>query len=135
MIGYGRGKGEEYEDAYINAIENAKKNMIIIKCDPLHTWPQHVHARFNDVRLKIYANKGAHFWGSPTMWMFLKLTGIYHCAFSIIARKPSPYAMVYAYFLCATKNKKVSDLVERTGDKLYTYNLQLSTYSQHSGLL
>jgi len=103
--------------------------------DPLNTWPTFVQARFNDVRLKIYAAEGPNYWGSPQMWMMLYLSGIYHCAFSIIARKPSPYALVYAFFICATKNRTLKEMTEISGNKIYDYNIGKSSHSQTTGAL
>ena len=134
VIGYGKGIGEDYQSAYANALENAKKNMIIIHRDAFNTWPQYVRTRFNDVRLTIYPHRGGNYWGSPIMWMMIYLCGIYHCSFSIIARKPSPYALVYAFFVAVTMNKTQKEIVETSGDKLYLYNMAVPTLSQSSGI-
>lgn len=135
IMGYGRGVGEDYRSAYANAIQKCKKNMIIINRDPMMTWPQNVRVKYNDYRLRIFSSKGGHYWGDPKMWMLLYLTGIYHCSFSIISRMRDPYSMMHAFFMAMTQNKKLKDIVETTGDKLYQYNIKMSSMSQHAGLV
>jgi len=136
IIGYGKGKGVDYRSAFNDAIESANKNLIVIKRDPLNTWPQYACVKFNDVRIRMYSNKGGHIWGNPFMWIFLRLAGIYHGAFHIITRKPTDkYALVYAFVILMTKNQTLKTIIEKTGDKVYSYNIGLSSHTQHSGLI
>lgn len=136
VIGYGVGVAEDYNRAYMNAVENAKRNLIVIKRDGLNTWPQYVKVRFNNVKLKFYPNKGGHVWGSPRMCVFLRMAGIIHGTFSITVKKPNnAYSMIYAFMLAMTRNQTVKDIVQKSGDKVYSYNFALSSYSQHSGLV
>lgn len=40
VIGYGKGKGADFEEALNNAIMHAKKNLIAIPLDHWHTFPR-----------------------------------------------------------------------------------------------
>ena len=46
IIGYGKGKGLNFEDALDKSIENCKKNLIAINLDHFLTWPRKVEETF-----------------------------------------------------------------------------------------
>ena len=46
VIGYGKGKGTDFEDAMDKAIEDCKKNLIAINLDHFVTWPRTVTETF-----------------------------------------------------------------------------------------
>ncbi len=135
VIGYGKGKGINYSSAYMKAIANAKANLILINWEPLFTCPRPLKARFNDVRLKIFPRTSFRPWGNPLVWMMLLYSGLHHCAFSMASRKFSPYALVYAFFICATQNSTPRMLCERSGSKIYTVSITQSAAHQPPGLL
>ncbi len=135
ILGYGRGLGVDYESAYKDSLVQCKKNLIIMNKDDLFTWPSSIKVRFNDVRLTVHGTRGGSYWGCPNIWMMLYLTGIYHCSFSVVARKPSPYALVYAFFMCMIRNKTLQQHLEISGEKRYQYNIARSSRSQSGGMI
>jgi ribosomal protein S5 len=51
VISYGRGKGNDFELALRNALHNCKRNLIAIKQDRLHSFPQDIWARFQNYQM------------------------------------------------------------------------------------
>jgi len=51
IIGYGMGRGADYDTAFCSAIKDAKRNLIILDIDSYNTCPNLLQAKFNDVRL------------------------------------------------------------------------------------
>ena len=135
VLGYGKGLGINYKDAFQNAIINAKKNLIIIDLDPANTCPNKKRVRFNDVRLRVNPRRVGDYWGSMFMWMMFQLTGFCHCSFTIIARKPSPYALVYAFFMASIQNSTTRKMSEVTGNKPYNFHVLKPTFSQTMPML
>jgi len=46
IIGYGKEKGLNFEDALDKSIENCKKNLIAINLDHFLTWPRKIEETF-----------------------------------------------------------------------------------------
>ena len=104
MISYGIGRGVLYNDAYVEAYKELKKNLIVIQHDPNFSCPSDLKARFNDFRILIKSQYDPKMWGNPIMALMLRYAGLYHCSFVIKSRNKEPYAMVFAFFKTVTKN-------------------------------
>ena len=51
--GRGRGQGNDFQQALNNSLINCKKNLIALRYDPLHSFPQDIRIRFQDYRLNV----------------------------------------------------------------------------------
>jgi len=49
IIGYGKGRGLDYEGALLNAYKEAKKNLIAVPTDPFMTFPYDMNFRHNEL--------------------------------------------------------------------------------------
>jgi ribosomal protein S5 len=67
VIGYGKGKGNDFEDALSKAINNCKKNLIAINLDHMITWPRKVTETFQGIILTVEPAKNFNSWGHPTV--------------------------------------------------------------------
>lgn len=121
LVSYGIGRGPLYEDAYIDAYKQLKKNLIAIPIDPQLTCALDLKARFNDYRIYIKSNFNPSFWGHHLMCLMLRYAGLYHVGFFAKSRKKEPYAMVFAFFKAITKNKTPLQTSEIAG---YIFNKQ-----------
>ena len=121
LVSYGIGRGPLYEDAYIDANKQLKKNLIAIPIDPMLTCALDLKARFNDYRIYIKSSFNPSFWGHHLMCLMLRYTGLYHVGFVVKSRKKEPYAMVFAFFKAITKNKTPLQTSEIAG---YKFNKQ-----------
>jgi ribosomal protein S5 len=119
LISYAIGRGPLYEDAYINAYKELRKNLIVINLDKEMSCPSNLNARFNDYRIKIFSAYNPSYWGSPLMCLILRYTGLYHVMFSLISRKKDPYAMIFAFFKAVTRNKTPRQMLEASSTKNY----------------
>lgn len=50
VIGYGKGKGNDFEEALDNAMLHCKKNLIAVPLDHFMSFPQELSAKYNDVK-------------------------------------------------------------------------------------
>jgi len=105
IISYGKGKAEEYEQAFDNALKKARQNMVCMDIDETFTSPRMLAGRHNDFKIKIFPQAVPNYWGNPTIWEMLKATGFFHCIFTCVSRKRDPYSLIYGYFNCVTKNR------------------------------
>lgn len=119
LISYGIGKGTLYEDAWIAAYQDLRRNLILINVDIDFTVPTPIKARFHDYRLQVKSSKNPRYWGNPIMALMLRYAGLYHFGFSIISRVKDPYAMTFAFFKTVTQNTTPKDLGELHGEKLH----------------
>jgi len=87
----------------LNALKNAKRNLIPLPLDLWLTCPLPMHAKFNDFELKIDPRFiGMNAYGNPVIASMLMLAGIHHCRFKALSRNQTPYAMVYAFMKAVT---------------------------------
>jgi ribosomal protein S5 len=117
LISYAVGRGPLYEDAWLKAYKELRKNLIAIEVDPVFSLPRDIMVRFNDFRLKLYSCPNPSYWGNPMMCLMLRYAGIYHYMFSIVSRNKEPYAMVYAFFRAVTQNVTRQQLLELRNQK------------------
>jgi len=110
LISYGIGKAGEYEQAFDNAFKYARKNMIMLNIDLLHTCPLILQGRHNDFKIKMFPQKHGNFWGNPTIWEMLKCSGIVHLRYVCISRKRDPYSLIYGYFNAVHRLRKTTDI-------------------------
>lgn len=54
LVSYGKGKAEEYEQAFENAFKKARQNMMCIDVEDVFTSPKILEGRHNDFRIKIF---------------------------------------------------------------------------------
>ena len=119
VIGYGKGKGNDFEEAMKNAESNLKKNLIAIDLDHFCTLPIPIKDRYNGFELRLFPNKGMNAWGSPMIGHLLLLTGITDCSFKCIFRNLNPYAAIMTYFKIVTQIKTPRQMSETKGVKIY----------------
>lgn len=117
MISYGVGVGLLYEDAYLNAFKELKKNLILIEWDPGNTCPLPIQSRFNDYRFKIKPTKSPMWFSGPIPLLMIRYAGLYHQNFIKESRNKHPYAMVFAFFKAVTQNTTLKNLAEEKGVK------------------
>jgi ribosomal protein S5 len=117
LISYAVGRGPLYEDAWLKAYKELRKNLIAIEVDPAFSCPRDLMVRFNDFRLKIYSCPNPSLWGNPIMCLMLRYAGMYHVMFSIVSRNKEPFAMVYAFFKAVTRNVTRQQLLEMRNQK------------------
>jgi ribosomal protein S5 len=118
LIGYGLGRGTDYESAYGNAMQQAKNNLIYIEIDPQNTCPNVLKAQFNDVNLKILPMPYMRNWGNPILWSMLQYTGIRHCMFIIRNYRVNYLGLVSAYFMCMSQLLTPRKIAERDGRRI-----------------
>ena len=110
LVTYGKGKAEEYEQAFDNAMKKARQNMVCLDIDEIFTSPRILSGRHNDFKINIFPQQVPNYWGNPTIWEMLKHTGFFHCRFTCVSRKRDPYSLVYGFFNAITKNRSLSQI-------------------------
>ncbi|KAL4497034.1 hypothetical protein ABPG72_002190 [Tetrahymena utriculariae] len=131
LVGYGKGKGSDFEEALDNAILHCKRNLIAVPLDIFHTVPEPLEGHFNGFQIKIHPSRTFNPWGAPVIASMLLLTGLRHCRFKTISKKVNPYALVMAYFRMITKNRTPKDICEQTGKKIYRENWGAPYFLNH----
>ncbi len=121
MISYGIGRGPLYQDAYVDAYKQLRKNIIVIETDPFFTCPSDLKGKFNDFRLYIKSVYDPKIWGNPILALMLRYAGLYHVEFIVKSRNKEPYAMVFAFFKAVTKNHTPDQVAEIFGTKGYRH--------------
>lgn len=115
LVSYGKGKAEEYEQAFDNAFKKARQNLVCLDIEEVYTSPRLLQGRHNDFQIKIFPQDIPNYWGNPTIWEMLKHTGLFHCRFTCISRKRDPYSLVYGFFNAVIKNRSPSQIALVTG--------------------
>lgn len=65
-MGYGFGKGKDFEDALINAFKDSKKNLVPISLDVWHSCPTSLYGKFYDYEITIRSRpRGMNAYGNP----------------------------------------------------------------------
>ena len=54
LIGYGKGKGEDYESAFDNAFKKMRENLVCLSLDIRFPTSKRMEGRHNDFRIKIF---------------------------------------------------------------------------------
>ena len=120
VIGYGKGKGNDFEESFKAAEVNLKKNLIVVPLDHFCPLVKPIKASYNGFELRLTPrNQGMNSWGSPVIAHMLLLTGITNVKFKCIFRNMNPYAMVYTYFKTVTQLKTPKEMCESEGKKIY----------------
>lgn len=135
VIGYGKGKGNDFETALIDAFRQCKKNLIALNLDHFQSLTAPIKTKYNGLELVIDPRYSMNAWGNPIMATMLALAGITHCQFKIDARNMSQYNMVYAFFRAMTALQTPKTLAEHCGEKLYHQSFAPWKYSVHNALL
>jgi len=108
LVSYGKGKADEYEQAFDNAFKKARQNLMCIDLEDVFTTPRYMSGRHNDFIMKIWPQDVPNYWGNPQIWEMLKATGFFHCRFTCISRKRDPYSLTYGFFNCIINNRTPS---------------------------
>lgn len=119
LISYGIGRGPLYEDAYIDAYKQLKKNLIAIHLDKQLSCALDLRGRFNDYRFFVRSRYNPSFWGHHIMCLMLRYAGLLHVGFWAKSRKKEPYAMIFAFFKAVTNNKTPQQTLEIRAIKDY----------------
>lgn len=99
-----KGKGMDFEQAMLNAIQDCKRNLVPIQIDMFHSCPFTLESKFNKFKIEINPRvSGMNPYGHPTIVGLLMLTGINHCSFKVHHRNTTPYAMLNAYMDAVTQ--------------------------------
>lgn len=131
LISYGCGIGLQYEDAYLNAFSELKKNLILIEWDPRKTVPLPIKTRFHDYRLSITPRNKPKWFSGPIPLLMMRYCGFYHQQFIKHSRNKEPYAMVFAFFKAVTQNTTPLKIAEKRGlKKKNIYNNRLDKTSK-----
>ena len=131
VIGYGKGKGNDFESALNDAIRQCKKNLIAIALDHFQSLTLPVISTYNGLELQIFPRDSMNGWGNPIMGTMLVLAGVTHCRFKIVARNMSQYNLVYAFFKAMTSLRTPKQLCEHFGEKIYHQSFAPWSYSTH----
>lgn len=110
LIGYGKGKGEDYEQAFNNAFKKMRQNLVCLSLDVRFSSQKRMEGRHNDFRIQIFPQATPNYWGNPTIWKMLLHSGFGHCRYVCKSRKRDPYSLVYAFFLAVTQNKTPDEI-------------------------
>lgn len=120
VIGYGRGKGNDFEQSMENAQKNLKKNLIAIPLDHFVPLTNELRASFYGFELRLFPMiHGNNSWGSPMISHMLLLAGVTNVRFKCIFRNLNPYAMVLTFFKAMTSISTPKEISEATGVKVY----------------
>jgi small subunit ribosomal protein S5 len=65
LISYGKGKGEDYEQAFDNAFKLMRQNLVCLSLDNRLSCLKHMEGRHNDFKIKIYPQMTPNYWGNP----------------------------------------------------------------------
>jgi len=65
LISYGKGKADEYEQAFDNAFKKARQNLMCIDLEDVFTVPRYLSGRHNDFKIKIFPQDTPNYWGNP----------------------------------------------------------------------
>ncbi|CAD8155700.1 unnamed protein product [Paramecium octaurelia] len=123
VIGYGKGKGKDFETALRRAKIDAKRNLVPISLDLWHTCPIPLTGRFNDAEIEINPRPlGFNAYGNPQIASMLMLTGMHHCSFKVRSRNQVPYSLLYAFMQAVTNNATAEEVSEASGMKIYRQN-------------
>jgi small subunit ribosomal protein S5 len=135
VIGYGKGKGNDFESALQDAVRQCKKNLIALNLDHFRTLTAPIYTSFNGLKLNIEPRDTMNAWGSPLLGYMLMLAGVSHCRFSIVARNMSNYNLTYAFFKAMTSMQTPKQMAEMIGDKIYHQSFAPWKYSNHPSKL
>ena len=94
VIGYGKGKGLDFEDALNKAFKDFKKNLVALDITEDNTFPLEVKTKFTKTRLKIEPIAGFNCWGSPLLSTMIQLCGIHNVRFNNYSRNENKYGLV-----------------------------------------
>eukprot|EP01016_Furgasonia_blochmanni_P056282 TRINITY_DN956_c0_g1_i9.p1 TRINITY_DN956_c0_g1~~TRINITY_DN956_c0_g1_i9.p1 ORF type:complete len:234 (-),score=36.47 TRINITY_DN956_c0_g1_i9:234-935(-) len=135
VIGYGKGRGNDNEQALNNAIKLCKRNLIAIPIDHLNTWTEEVKTSFYGCGFEVIPTESMNAWGHHVMAHMLFLAGVHHCKFKLLFRNLNPYAMVYAFFKAMTLNRTPKTIAERSGVKIYQTSFERTVNTAHPKFL
>lgn len=120
VIGYGKGKGNDFEESFRSAEKNLKQNLIAVPLDCFCPLTKEIRTHYNGIELRLMPRiQGMNAWGSPVVAHMLLLTGITNVKFKLIFRNMNPYALVYTYFKAMSQMRTPKELCEMEGVKVY----------------
>jgi len=119
IISYGKGKAEDYENAFNQAFKNMRNNLVCLSHDINFSSPKVMQGAHNDFRIKIWPQESPNYWGNPQIWKMLLHSGFVHCRYSCKSRKREPYSMIYAFFNAVTCNMTPAEIAQQEGRKVH----------------
>mmetsp|Transcript_13228 Transcript_13228/g.24780 ORF Transcript_13228/g.24780 Transcript_13228/m.24780 type:complete len:347 (-) Transcript_13228:521-1561(-) len=119
IIGYGIGKGTDYNKAYDAAVKDCLNNLIAIPIDEIKTSLVRLTGSHNGMTMNIDPYKVGYVFGHPIVTSMIELTGITQCRFGLKGRNRSVYSLVYSFFQAVSGNLTSRQFAEITGRKVY----------------
>jgi len=119
IIGYGKGTGNNADDALMRAVADMKSNLVSINLDLINTFPRPIRSKFERYEITLYPRTQFNSWGSFLVSHMIQLAGVHHCNFSVQNSHINHYALVYCLMKLLTQNLTPRQLCEEYGMKLY----------------
>lgn len=94
IIGYGKGKGADFEIALQKAFIDLKKNLVTLDIDESNTFPLKIQTKFSKFYVKMEPLKGFNCWGSPLFAAMIQLAGFHNLRFNLFSRQKNHYNLV-----------------------------------------
>lgn len=119
IVGYGKGTGNDLEQAFSRARFDLHRNLISLNLDVLNTFPKSIRAKFNRTEITMWTRGTFNSWGNYLFAHMIQMAGIHHCSFRVVQRNPNPRALVFCFMKLFTQNLTPKQLAEDHGVKLY----------------
>ena len=94
IIGYGKGKGLDFEGALRKAFIDLKKNLIALDIRPENTFPLEIKTQFCRYFMKVEPISSYSSWGSPIFGQMIQLAGLENVRFNMNKRNQNYHNMV-----------------------------------------
>ena len=119
IVGYGKGTGNDLEEAFLRARFDLHRNLISLNLDVINTFPKGIRAKFNRTEITMWSRQNFNSWGNYLFAHMIQMSGIHHCSFRVVQRSPNPRALVFCLMKLFTQNLTPKQLAEDHGVKLY----------------
>lgn len=119
IVGYGKGKALDMEEAMVKANNNLKRNLISIPIDHFNSSPLDITAEYESVKLTLTHSPKFNAWGNPIMAYMLMLAGMSELGFKVEYKNYNAYPFVHCFFKAITQNVTPKMISEREGRKIY----------------
>lgn len=94
IIGYGKGKGIDFESALLGALKDLKRNMIALDMRPENTFPLKINTKFCRYFMKIEPTYSYQSWGNPLFSTMVQLSGAENVRFNMNKRNQNYFNQV-----------------------------------------
>ena len=129
VVGYGKGKGLDFEGALANAMKDLKKNLIALDLGEENTFPLELKNKFVRVFFKMEPMSNFNSWGNPVIATMIQLCGIENVRFNNYFRTPNkrnlvdPHDPALRLHETICQNKSIATLAELQGVKPFQLGL------------